>query len=670
MSKLMMLCTAVFGTLAATGASFEGPDGCRAEWDETSLTVGNALFDRTWRLDGTVLRTTSFALKEGAAVIRADGSFPVSAERLSVSCRTDADSAVSAPSLVVTAAVAGRTTTIRLYGSVPGVVVSQDWTDAVPSGPSPKDYMAYIQDAWGLIAAVTNRMDSLAFMRPNLRLTEYRFRDQTDVHDVLMETSVLHGKTVELPRRHFCAVMDAYDPLDRTGAVFLRLAPQPASRPEDIPDFIADANHMPIRLVPVPNGYPLAELLYQGAPDERIAALRALQRAIRPYRPGRDGVFLSNTWGGGNCDSRINAAFLEKEIAAGAEIGVDVIQIDDGWQHGRTSNSMLRKKGEKGAWNGYWAADPDFWKPAKERFPEGLEPLVAKARGHGMRFGLWFGPDSSNEAANWERDADCLLDYYRRLDIAYFKVDSLKLHSALGFARCRRMFDKMLTGSKGGMVFDLDATAEVRPGFFGVMDIGPVFVENRYARSNYRPWATLASLWQLSHAIDPLRLRMEVVDPDPDRVKIDGSNPLAATHWPLDAGFAIAMFASPLGWMELSEVSAARKAALRPLVATWKRERDNLYAGVTFPVGERPDGFAWTGFVNRGADGKSGFALLFRELNGKSAFSLPLDTWFGVRETPHTARVIGGRGTAVIREGALEVDVPSALDFVWVKLEN
>ena len=61
-----------------------------------------------------------------------------------------------------------------------------------------------------------------------------------------------------------------------------------------------------------------------------------------------------------------------------------------------------------------------------------------------MRFGLWFGPDSSDEAANWERDADCLLDLHRRLGIDYFKMDSMKLNSSLALKRNRMMFDKML----------------------------------------------------------------------------------------------------------------------------------------------------------------------------------------------------------------------------------
>ena len=196
-----------------------------------------------------------------------------------------------------------------------------------------------------------------------------------------------------------------------------------------------------------------------------------------------DGVLLSNTWGAGNRDSRINQAFLLKEIEAGAKIGVDVIQIDDGWQHGRTANSQKKANaGKKKVWSGYWDEDPDFWKEDLERFPDGLAFLVGRAKEKGMRFGLWFGPDSSNEAANWQRDADCLLDYHRRLGIDYFKMDSMRLLSQTALQRNRMMFDRMLELSDGAMVFDLDCTAQVRPGFLGLLDIGPLFLENRYTK--------------------------------------------------------------------------------------------------------------------------------------------------------------------------------------------
>ena len=289
------------------------------------------------------------------------------------------------------------------------------------------------------------------------------------------------------------------------------------------------------------------------------------------------------------------------------------------------------------------------------------------ARAKGLRFGLWFGPDSSDDAANWERDADCLLDYHRRLGIDFFKMDSMKLLSPRALARNRRMFDKMLAESDGDMVFDLDCTAEIRPGFLGLLDIGPLFVENRYTRRPvYWPHHTLKNLWDLSHVIDPVRLRFEFNNPDTNHANYEWS-PLGHGNYRPDTLFATVMAASPLAWMELSDVSEASQTAIAALVKTWKAERARWHGGVIHPVANRPDGVAWTGFVSEAADGAGGYALLFRELNEMADFSLDLAPIFGHARLSNAA-VIGGRGTARLDGTRLVVTVSDRLDFVWVAL--
>ena len=664
-----ILLPVIMVTGIAVGGEFRGPEGCSAVWDDHSLMIRNGLFTRTWRTDGKNLRTVVFGM-EGAETF-ATSAVPVQAAgELSVVCRTFRLSPVGTESMECMVSVGGRTTRICVLPALAGIVRTTDWMDVADEPPAVKDYKATIDDGWALGGRYAENEDALWFTAPHVKITEYNLLDQTDVRDNLLHTHEWLTPAVELPERLFCSSLDVRNPVTGEGLVFLRLAPMPRSRPNDVPDFILDANFANSKLIPLANGYPIVELLYRGGDAGRITALHSVQRAYRPYRPGRDGVFVSNTWGGGNRDRRINEEFMRKEIAAGIELGVDVIQIDDGWQRGRTANSAKAlPAGGKKTWGSYWAVDPDFWEPDPERFPRGLKPLVVEAKKGGIGLGLWFGPDTSDDAVNWEKDCTCLLDMFRRLNIRYFKLDSMHLPSALAYRRNRQMFDRMLEASDGSIVFDLDSTAQTRPGFFGAMDIGPIFVENRYAGSNYRPWATLSSIWQLAHVVDPLRLRMEVVDPDPQVKASDADDPLASVHWPLDAGFAIAMFASPLAWMELSEVAPARKAAMRPLVAMWRHERDRLYAGVTFPVGVRPDGFSWTGFVNRSLDGKGGYALLFRELDERPSFSLPLKPWFCGRSVPGVATVVGGRGSAVVRDDVLMVSVPLALDYIWVKLE-
>lgn len=651
------------------GAGSEEADGCRAEWEGARLKVGNALFSREYAVSNGVLRTVSFKSADGREwqETSSAASQPSAADgQLTIMAAAGRWSPVGIEGLRVKVAAEGRETELWLFPGVPGVIARRAWTDAVkPVHDYDRDFRSLSQDGVALRKWL-NECDCIRFSPQHIKATSVVCMDQTDIRDSLMDVDERLLMAYDTRFTLAASALDCRDVLTGDGLAFIRLAPMPSSRPEKVEDFILDGAHRRVALLA--NGYPLVELVYRGGDVGRQRAVVAFQRAIRPYRAERDGILLSNTWGGGNRDTRINQAFLLKEIEAGAKIGVDVIQIDDGWEHGRTSNSERKAlAGKEKVWNGYWATDPDFWKEDRERFPDGLDFLVKKAAEKGMRFGLWFGPDSSDDAVNWKRDAECLLDYHRRLGIDYFKLDSMKLLTPLALKRNRMMFDLMQEASGGAMVFDLDCTAEIRPGFLGLLDVGPMFVENRYTlRPVYWPHHTLKNLWDLSHLIDPVRLRMEFNNPDTNHDKYGGS-PLCHGNYRPDTLFATVMAASPLAWMELSDVSEKSVAVLAPLVRTWKAERARWHGGVIHPVGNRPDGVAWTGFVSEAADGRGGYALLFRELNASESFMLDLAPIFGERQLS-VKGVIGGRGKASLDGTRLTVSIPEKLDFAWVKL--
>ena len=495
----------------------------------------------------------------------------------------------------------------------------------------------------------------------HLRVTAWELRDRTDGVGELVqrrEWLLLPGTAAFDITGN---VVDVQDVVSGAGSVYLRLAPLPGSRNWDGPDFrVRPGSRDAVEVVDRPCR--TLKVDYAGGELGRRAALMKAQRELRPFVPGRDGLFLSNTWGDRNRDARLCESFMLKEIEAAAKIGVDVVQIDDGWQRGRTSNSS--DANGKGVWDGYWASDPDFWQSDPVRFPNGLYPLAEAVAAKGMGLGLWFGPDSSNEASNWERDADFLLECHRTLGVNYFKVDSLKTRSELSLRHQTALFEKVLKGSGNRVVFDLDVTAERRPGYFGLPEIGPVFVENRYTDwHKYWPHQTLRQFWALADVVDPVRLRMEVLNPLRNRELYKG-DPLAPANWPIESVFASVMLGSPLGWFEASGLESGTVARLAPFVAKWKLHRDRLHAGVVHPVGAKPDGVSWTGFVVASADG-SGDVILFRELNGSDGYTLDLAPYFG---SVSVAEVLSPRGEAGLFHGELAVVVPSPLDFVWVRL--
>ena len=517
-----------------------------------------------------------------------------------------------------------------------------------------------------ILAALSGGASVRTYEWTHPRFVEVQLVDATDSHNELYFEREYLLLSNESPITNAAPAVFIEDSVTGEGFACLRLGPLPHARADKSPDYILTPGRR--RLEYLTNAYPYVEKAYTGGRLGRIRALRAIQREIRPYDKDRDGLLLSNTWGDGNRDACVNEAFLMKEVEKGAELGVDVIQIDDGWQAGRTANSSAIRKRSQGRWGSYWD-QPDFWDFDSVRFPNGVKPIVDAARAKGMKFGLWFGPDSSDEARLWRKDADFLLGLHRDFGIDYFKLDSMRSQTALALDRQRQLMSALMDESHRRITVDLDVTAGVRPGYFGFVDIGPVFVENRYVRKGesrlWWPHLTLRNLWSLAHAVDSVRLRMEFLNPE-RHPELYGDDPLAPCRYPADTLFAGVMAASPLGWFEIQNLSPATVAAWKSLVAVWKRERAAWYGGELYPVGACPDGFAWTGFVSAAKDGRSGYALLFRELSDDGSFALPLKGLLSSDAT--SCEVIAGRGQASIAGVRLQVEIPSRLDFVWVKI--
>ena len=500
-----------------------------------------------------------------------------------------------------------------------------------------------------------------AFAPGHFCLIQFVLRDQTDGRAELYGENqwlLLPSEEVKVSGNAFALE----NTLDGSGTVFLKLAPLPASR-ADKSDFDVRARKDGALELNTADGYEWKTATYSGGKWGRIAAFHDLQRQIRSYDPVQDGLFLTNTWGDRHRDAHLNPQFMAAEIAAGARLGADIVQIDDGWQEGMTANSANASAGG-GAWNGFWATDPNFWGVNSTRFPDGLKPLADEARARGMNLGLWFAPDSSHGAANWERDADALLALHRDLGVNFFKIDALKLNGAPSEANFNQLFDKVRSQSNGQISFDFDVTAERRFGYFGQIAPGRLFIENRYTDwHNYWPHATLRATWQLAHVVDPVRLRVEWLNNARNADKYAG-DPLAPANYRPDALFATTMMCSPLGWFENQNLPDSYFAEAAPLIATWKQHRQQMQSGTVLPVGQAPDGNAWTGFVSVNAAKTGGYALLFRELNDSADFQLQLPL---VGKLNGPVEKLGGDGQATLKDGILNVQIPDKLRFQWVK---
>ncbi len=494
----------------------------------------------------------------------------------------------------------------------------------------------------------------------HLRLDEYRFADQTDCHDNLL-TVVESRLAVNEPVRLRGVLFAVECPLTRRGLLLLKLAPLPERRPvPDEVDFEWDTAKFFLR----GDRYPWAVIGYSGGRSGATRALQAYQRELRAFRPGRDGLALSNTWGDRNRDQALNESFMLNEISIAAELGIDVCQIDDGWQTGVTVNSCKAAEAGGGVWEGYHSNNPSFWQVHPERFPRGLDPLVRRGAGLGVGLGLWFSPDSSGDFENIDKDLETVCRFEREFGVDWIKIDGVKSRTRKGEANLRRFFETAMERTGGKLVFDLDVTAEIRPGYFGMPEFGTLFVENRYSDwHRWWPYATFRNLWQLSRAVLPVRLRFECLNPERNQEKYR-NDPLAPIHYPMDWIFFSIMAASPLIWCELASLSERSRAALRRIVPLWKKYRGELYCGVTLPVGPCPDGTTTSGFVTIPPVGEAAHLLLLRDLDSEPEheFELPFEL------SGRRCEVIAGDGACdVTGIDRVSCSLPEERGYLWLR---
>jgi alpha-galactosidase len=148
-----------------------------------------------------------------------------------------------------------------------------------------------------------------------------------------------------------------------------------------------------------------------------------------------------------------------------------------------------------------------------------------------------------------------------------------------------------------------------------------------------------------------------------DKYKDD---PLAPANYPPDTLFASVMFASPLGWFEVSNLPDEYFKSLPNLVAAWKKEREAIFSGSIIPIGQVPDGYAWTGFSSVSQDRKSAHLVVFRELNQTETWTTEIPL-LDHKEAKVT--ILGGKGSATYENGILKATIPDKLQYVFLKVE-
>lgn len=459
------------------------------------------------------------------------------------------------------------------------------------------------------------------------------FRDQTDTNNNLVskDSGLLYRSEKRSLRGNILLLKNS---LHRSGLVLIKESATPLGH---LQDRATDFQFQGLALSVIGSGISADDLLqqdevtaygttvgvYDGEAYSGYKLIDEYHRSLRDHKPDRDSFIMSNTWGDRSKDGRVCEEFLLAELQVAAELGMDIVQIDDGWQKGVTSNSV-HAQAAGGRWSDYYSGGGDFWSVHPERFPQGLAPIVELARQLDIKLGLWYSPDSANDYANWEKDVGSLLRLHREYDICTFKLDGIDIRSKVGEARLLGILRQVIQETRGQVDFNLDTTAQRRFGYMGNTQYGNIFLENRYTDwRNYYPHWSLRNVWTLTPYVSATKLQIEFLNVNRNKEQYS-NDPLAPTACGQVYSFAVTAFTNPLAWMELTALDASQTASLGAAIRALKPHHKQILAGHILPIGEEPKGTSWTGLQSI-TGSNSGYILVFRELNQTS--ECPMKLW-------------------------------------------
>lgn len=382
-------------------------------------------------------------------------------------------------------------------------------------------------------------------------------------------------------------------------------------------------------------------------------AVKRLDRARFGFDSARDVYMISNTWGSrgqtggrGSRDAATEQNVL-REIDAAAQLGIDVVQIDDGWQV--TSDART------------WRPDPDRgWRPHPTMYPDGWANVRARAARRGVRLGLW-------AAAQWI-SLDEMVESFRAGGFRQWKLDfaDLPRHEDVRELTEKVRAFALATGHRVRMNFDATENPP-RFGYYFGREFGCCYLENRKSHLPqgvvYVPHLVLRDLWQLAHFANLQRFQgtiqnVRTVDPDHSDARLH----------PQAYAVAIPLAATPVFFLELQTYDDADRAEIQPLLAAYRAERGDMYRGLVHPLGHQPDNRSWCGFQIHRDNDCAGHLLIFRErLSEQPARSLRLHDLTG--EAVEITNCLTGESLtqALGPDGEVDFEIPETPGFRFLR---
>jgi hypothetical protein len=164
---------------------------------------------------------------------------------------------------------------------------------------------------------------------------------------------------------------------------------------------------------------------------------------------------------------------------------------------------------------------------------------------------------------------------------------------------------------------NLDVTENApRIGYYFGREYGNIYLENRKPMNPvnvvYHPYLVLRDAWQVSKYTNLNKFQVSIQNID--RVNKEVSDAYLHNH---PYTVAITLMGSPIFFQETHYYSDEAREQIKPVLATYKQHRDEMYKGYVFPIGEKPNNASWAGFQNYNPNTNAGYLTLFREINNE-----------------------------------------------------
>ena len=193
-------------------------------------------------------------------------------------------------------------------------------------------------------------------------------------------------------------------------------------------------------------------ICWTGNEDEKQLALKIFDRMRYPVTE-EDKVIVTNVWGAGQGSAGAKEENILKEIKSCADLGIDVVQINAGWQ-----NKEMREK---------------TYRESTEVYPNGWDKIMKTAADNKIQMGIW------NTATSVNKIPDKLI-YLNDAGFNYYKIDIGSWSTYDMLYEVTTHARELLEHSQYKAKINWDVTHKgLRVGYFYNREYGNLFLQNR-----------------------------------------------------------------------------------------------------------------------------------------------------------------------------------------------